>query len=74
MLWWVCPGDSVLDCRRPRGHISTNDETWVKVWIKSNKMELKICSPVRGKCVKICVEAGAIVAAADDLVVITAAS
>lgn len=36
-------------------------------------MELKICLPVRGRCVKVCVEAGTIVSAADDLVVIVAA-
>lgn len=36
-------------------------------------MELKICSPVHGRCVKVCVEAGSIVSAVDDLVVIVAA-
>lgn len=45
----------------------------MKAWIESNKMELKICSPVRGKCVKVCVETGSIVSAADDLVIIAAA-
>ncbi|KAK7712236.1 hypothetical protein SLS63_012474 [Diaporthe eres] len=42
-------------------------------WIESNKMELKICSPLQGKCVKVCVEAGSIVSAADDLLIIAAA-
>ncbi|KKY32537.1 putative urea amidolyase [Diaporthe ampelina] len=41
-------------------------------WIESNKMELKICSPVRGRCVKVCVEAGSIVSAADDLLIVAA--
>ena len=35
-------------------------------------MELKICSPVRGRCVKVCVEAGSIVSAADDLLIVAA--
>lgn len=37
-------------------------------------MELKICSPVRGRCARVCVAAGSIVNAGDDLVVIAPAS
>ena len=39
-------------------------------WIEANKMEMKIQSPVRGRCVKIYAIAGSIVGAADDLFVI----
>ncbi|TLD23108.1 hypothetical protein PspLS_07590 [Pyricularia sp. CBS 133598] len=43
-------------------------------WIEANKMELKICSPVRGRCARVCVAAGSIVNAGDDLVVIAPVS
>lgn len=45
-----------------------------QAWIESNKMELRICSPWRGKCVEVCVAAGSIVNAADDLVFIAQTS
>ncbi|KAH7324688.1 urea carboxylase [Stachybotrys elegans] len=42
----------------------------VLAWIEANKMEMKIQSPVRGRCVKVCATAGSIVDAMDDLFII----
>ncbi|KAI1130980.1 hypothetical protein F5Y10DRAFT_234793 [Nemania abortiva] len=41
----------------------------VVVWIESNKMELKIRSPIRGRCVKVYAEVGKVYRATDVLVV-----
>ncbi|KAI6372278.1 hypothetical protein MCOR25_003795 [Pyricularia grisea] len=79
------PGQAVLDNSSGEGvkanipgrcfriHVKEGQEVNVGddvAWIEANKMELKICSPVRGKCTRVCVAAGSIVNAGDDLVVI----
>ncbi|KAL4955321.1 allophanate hydrolase subunit 2-domain-containing protein [Aspergillus filifer] len=40
------------------------------IWVESNKMEVKINSPVRGKCVKLLVAEGGVVGPADDVAII----
>ncbi|KAJ5266602.1 Urea carboxylase [Penicillium angulare] len=39
-------------------------------WIESNKMEVKICSPVSGKCVRVLIEEGDILGPSDDVIII----
>ncbi|KAL2835264.1 urea carboxylase [Aspergillus cavernicola] len=40
------------------------------IWIESNKMEVKISTPVGGKCVKLLVQQGDIVGPTDDIAII----
>ncbi|KAL5339435.1 urea carboxylase [Aspergillus crustosus] len=41
-----------------------------QIWIESNKMEVKISSPVSGRCVRLLVKQGDIVGPADDVAII----
>ncbi|KAJ5320316.1 Urea carboxylase [Penicillium antarcticum] len=40
------------------------------IWIESNKMEVKICAPVSGKCVRLLAAEGDILEPSDDVVII----
>ncbi|KAJ5518559.1 Urea carboxylase [Penicillium expansum] len=40
------------------------------IWIESNKMEVKICAPVSGKCVRLLVAEGDVLGPSDDVAII----
>ncbi|THC99590.1 hypothetical protein EYZ11_000959 [Aspergillus tanneri] len=40
------------------------------IWIESNKMEVKICSPVSGRCTRLLVQQGEIIRPTDDIAII----